>query len=225
MKLVSILLDRSGSMSAIKDAAIKGYNDYLKQIESEKDILISLHEFDSVAIDLVHGALLVEDSLRLNNENFLPRGTTPLYDAIGHVIGWTEVEAATLSKGIGSIVPVLMIILTDGYENASTEYDLEKVKDKIKQMEDTQGWTFMYLAASPEAWKAMDAVYAGTVSASNAMQSSGIHGMSTSYYAAGNSTADWSKNVGQQLKSGGKPRTVQIVTEEQKEQVQKDSQT
>lgn len=212
-------------MSATKEAAIKGYNDYLKQIESEKDILISLHEFDSVAIDLLHGPLLVEDALRLNDENFLPRGTTPLYDAIGHVIGWTEVEAATLSKGVGSIVPVLMIILTDGFENASTEYDLEKVKDKIKQMEDTQGWTFMYLAASPEAWKAMEAVYAGTQSAGNAMNSAGIHGMSTSYYAAAGSTADWSTNVGQQVNSGGKLKTARIVTEEQKAKVQKDSQT
>jgi len=76
----------------------------------------------------------------LTMETFQPRGMTALLDAIGSTIkNWT-----------GSANPTV-IILTDGFENASKTYSKAHIKDLIEQ-KTKEGWTFVYLGANQDAF-------------------------------------------------------------------------
>ncbi|GAH73485.1 unnamed protein product, partial [marine sediment metagenome] len=45
----------------------------------------------------------------------------------------------------------LFIIMTDGHENASKEYNLDSATKLIKSSEKS-GWSFIYLGADQDAW-------------------------------------------------------------------------
>jgi Mg-chelatase subunit ChlD len=62
-----------------------------------------------------------------------PRGGTPLFDAIGLAIHDLEnVEESTDENKV-------LVIVTDGFENASKEYTFENISSKIKEKEEA-GW-------------------------------------------------------------------------------------
>ena len=51
---------------------------------------------------------------------------------------------------------VLVAVFTDGMENASKEYTLKQVKDKIEHQEKVYSWTFMYLGTDITTTKMAD---------------------------------------------------------------------
>ena len=73
----------------------------------------------------------------LKESDYRPGGCTPLYDAIG--AGIAKVNAQTQEGD-----SVLVTIITDGYENASREYDLKMVKNLIDKLT-AQNWTFAFI--------------------------------------------------------------------------------
>lgn len=78
-------------------------------------------------------------------EDYNPTSCTPLYDAMGFSI--TE-----LKKKLEKEDKVLVTVITDGYENASKEYDgkaIEKLVDKLQN----EGWVFSYIGANQDAGK------------------------------------------------------------------------
>src|ERR1700692_92901 len=74
-------------------------------------------------------------------EHYVPRGNTPLYDAIGECIRRTD------PKGRAAIV----LVITDGEENASSEFTRESVKTLLKEKE-SEGWTFAFLGADIDSY-------------------------------------------------------------------------
>lgn len=218
MNLISFLLDRTGSMSGLKSETIEGYNDYLEKSYKNKNTLFALTQFDSGGFDLVHDFVNPEEAIRLSDENFQPRGMTPLYDAIAHTVAWTEKRAKELQGKKKSKPSVLVTILTDGYENSSTEHSLESINTLIKRKEAEDGWTFMYIGAAKEAWNAADAIFAGAVSGQNVYRSSGASGRGAAFAAAAFSTSAY---VASAPSAGGQTQT--IVTPEDAEAVKNQS--
>lgn len=167
--LVTFVLDRTGSMQAIKDETIGGFNGYIEEIrkgKGKKKILFSLIQFDTISVDLVYDAVTIESVEPLTTETYVPRAGTPLYDAVGGAIKSAEEKAKALS-----IKNVLITILTDGQENSSSEWTGKTVNDAIKEKE-KQGWAFAYIGLGREAWDAVHRMAAGTISMDNIMQSS-----------------------------------------------------
>src|SRR5207253_953347 len=80
--------------------------------------------------------------------DFEPRGTTPLYDAIGRSVTLAQGRACTPD---GSNEQPLVVVLTDGLENASHEYTHAQIFDLIKAKE-SAGWIFTYLGANQDAY-------------------------------------------------------------------------
>jgi hypothetical protein len=85
----------------------------------------------------------------MNRENYIPDNQTAMLDAMGQTIrklsGLQEISNAEMPT------TVVMIILTDGYENASREYTLKNVKEMIEAREATGTWTFSFLGATLDA--------------------------------------------------------------------------
>lgn len=139
------IIDKSGSMNSMKDDAIGGFNYFLneqKQIKDDTKITLTL--FDTKHTNL-YTELDVEEAMELTNENFQPRFQTALYDTLAHCIH----EAKERHK---ESMPdrTLVVILTDGQENASREWDKAGVAKLISEMEE-QNWEFIYLGANQDA--------------------------------------------------------------------------
>jgi hypothetical protein len=88
----------------------------------------------------------------LNKETYVPNGGTPLLDTIGETIVRTGRALLALPEALRPS-KVLFVIITDGEENASRYYDLEKIKEMTTHQTDVYKWEFLYLGANQDAIK------------------------------------------------------------------------
>lgn len=150
---VVTLLDRSGSMSSIVNDVIGGFNTFLaEQQQNGQDARISIVLFDSQDPQetVIWGAPIVE-ATPLDHTTFVPRGSTPLLDATGLAIGRVMVEqAAREATGLPKN-DIIFVTVTDGEENQSSEYTLERVRQLISDRT-AEGWQFVYLSAGLDAY-------------------------------------------------------------------------
>lgn len=145
------ILDRSGSMASIKDDAIGGFNTFIegqKKVQGTANVTLVL--FDN-EYEKVYENIDINSVAILTDQVFVPRNTTALNDAIGKTIN--EV-GDRLNKTPEDQRPekVLITILTDGYENASREFDNNKIKEMINHQREKYSWEFIYLAANQDAF-------------------------------------------------------------------------
>lgn len=159
------LLDRTGSMNDCLDEAIKGFNAYLDGIQEAKNSVCTLVQFDSQSIDTMASRIPPAKVPKLSRQNYVPRAMTPLYDAMGQ----TMAKIASLE---GKEAKVLFITLTDGHENSSSEWTVERVRKKMKELE-AGNWTFAHIGCGIDGWNAMSRVSVGTQSAGNVLRTDG----------------------------------------------------
>lgn len=152
MKLALVVLDESGSMAADAKGTISAHNDFLDCLAGVVD-LVGVMLFNSARIT-VPDYLPPADQARLDAETYRPSAVTPLFDAVGHAIRHTQEAVSDIELATGAIPAVMICVLTDGAENASTDYTLETITAYIAEMERTRGWTFAYLGVGVDAWAA-----------------------------------------------------------------------
>jgi len=140
---IVVVLDRSGSMEAIGKATVDGFNTFLKeQQNAEGEAFLTLVQFDDrYEIDYKSTPIKDVNPLILN-ETFSPRGSTALFDAIGRTIEELETDR-----------DVIFVIITDGFENASSTYKREAIMKMIETKEN-EGWNVLFLAANQDAIQA-----------------------------------------------------------------------
>jgi hypothetical protein len=183
---------RSGSMESCRDSTIDAFNEYVSSLASKEDLSarISLTLFDSEGIDLIEDAVKANAFPKLTREVFEPRAMTPLFDAIGKTV--THIDKADLRKQEN----VALVILTDGLENHSSEYDRDAVKALLEGRQKDKGWLVIYLGANQDAWKEGAAIglHSGnvmdydTANVGNTMAATARR--SVAYAESGNATAD-----------------------------------
>lgn len=144
---IRIVLDRSGSMSGSQSITIEALNTYLTELKKEKGIngSITLSTFDSVSIDIPISRVSIERLDSFPESILQPRGGTPLFDAIGLAIHDLENISGSTDEN------KVLVIVTDGFENASKEYTFDNISSKIKEKEDA-GWLIIYLGADHDAF-------------------------------------------------------------------------
>lgn len=144
---ISFLLDRSGSMQAIKEDTEAGFDAYIEQQRSQPGrCTVTLAQFDTEYETVSHGVDIAEvDALRLE-----PRGATALLDSMARLINETGQYLAAMPEDQrpGSVV---VGIMTDGHENSSVEWTRAAIKKLIESQEADYGWTFSYLGANQDA--------------------------------------------------------------------------
>lgn len=145
------IIDRSGSMSMIKEDMEGGINGVLEeQKKLPGEVTVDVAYFDNVVN--YDEKFLSLDSASIEIK---PRGMTALHDAI--VSSTTEFGDA-LSQLPEEDRPgtVLVVIVTDGHENASKEAKISDVKNIITQQQDVYGWEFLFLGANQDAMETGD---------------------------------------------------------------------
>ncbi len=144
---IRIVLDRSGSMSGSEKATINALNSYLNDLKRDSiKGFITLSTFDSVSIDTPINAVKIEDLEAFNIDLLEPRGSTPLFDAIGLAI-YSLQNIDTFSDD-----EKVLVIVTDGLENSSKEYNYQNISEMIKEKEES-GWFIIYLGADHDVFR------------------------------------------------------------------------
>ncbi len=143
---IAFILDRSGSMSGLESDTIGGFNSLItKQTKQEGEGIITTVLFDD-EYELLHDRSSLNSVKKLDDSQYFVRGTTALLDAIGKTI--LKISSAHNSlKEDHRPSKVLFVITTDGMENASCEFDYNKIKNLISQKQEL-GWEFLFLGAN-----------------------------------------------------------------------------
>jgi von Willebrand factor type A domain len=150
-----IILDQSGSMQDCIDTTISGFNEQLQVVQSmeerfpEQEVIIGLTRFND---EIMHTYTGQKPGLAqpLDRHLYVPRGSTALLDAIGK----TVLKLQTADEVQDGQATVVVVIITDGYENASRLFTLPAIRNLISELEETGRWTFNYLGATLDAMKA-----------------------------------------------------------------------
>lgn len=144
------ILDRSGSMSGLESDTIGGFNAMLKkQKEEPGDALVTTVLFDDV-MELLHDRFDIKKVNPVTEKEYFVRGSTALLDAIGktiHRLGNVQKYAAENLKAD----KVIVVITTDGMENASRDYSYKRVQEMITRQKEKYGWEFIFLGANIDA--------------------------------------------------------------------------
>lgn len=150
---ISIVLDRSGSMSPIADDMVGGFNQFLKkQRETEGEARVTLAQFDSEdPFEVLIDGVDLEEVADLDPAAYQPRATTPLYDAVGRMIVRIDTEIADRAENSLPEEDQLVLIITDGMENASTDFTRTTVFEMVSKR-GGQGWTFAFLGADQDVY-------------------------------------------------------------------------
>ena len=145
---ITLVIDRSGSMEAIRSDAEGGVNTFItEQAKQPGECRITLVQFDTEYEFLQCGVKAAE----CPPYKLVPRGSTALLDAVGRAINETGARLAALPEAERPGL-VVFVITTDGEENSSKEFTREQVKKMIAHQQDVYKWQFTFLAANPEAF-------------------------------------------------------------------------
>ncbi|MEM9446708.1 MAG: vWA domain-containing protein [Verrucomicrobiota bacterium] len=145
---ISILLDRSGSMDSIREDTIGGFNQFLDdQRDNSTDATLSFVQFDSSdSYEVIYDFQDLAGVSDLDRNDFVPRGGTPLLDAIGRSINDLEADLDALSEDERP-EKVVMAIITDGRENSSFEFTKTEIESMIDEKQDEDDWQFVFLSS------------------------------------------------------------------------------
>lgn len=147
---ITLVVDRSGSMSTIKQEAEAGIAKFITEqaaLDGVK-VKVSLYQFDDV-YEHVFGPTKASAAPEYR---LMPRAMTALYDAVGKGIQDTKITVANAALAGKTPDKVVVVIMTDGQENASKEHGFGSVT-KLVEEQKTAGWEFIFLAGHLEAVK------------------------------------------------------------------------
>jgi hypothetical protein len=145
---ITILLDRSGSMGSVANDVRGGIETFLNEQKLVPgECTISIHQFDD-KFEVDHNFTPINEVS--SQVDFSPRGSTALFDSVAKSI----IETGEVLKNMqeeNRPEKVIMVIFTDGSENASREYSRSAVKNMIQEQTDKYNWTFTFLGANIDA--------------------------------------------------------------------------
>ena len=137
---VVFILDKSGSMAGSEENTITSFNEYLEKEKKNSFSTAITTILFSDNYKYLHKRVNVKNVKKLTSEDYYVGGTTSLYDALGNAINY--MDNVDTDK-------VMFIIITDGYENSSKEFNKNKIKNMIKKH---TNWEFIYIGADIDSY-------------------------------------------------------------------------
>lgn len=212
---IVFILDRSGSMSGLEKDTIDGFNSMLEKQKKEKlegETFITTILFDH-EYELLHKRQPISTIKPISEKEYFVHGYTALLDAIGKaILHLKEIRfCGDTEKCVTALNKVLFVIITDGAENSSKEFNLEKVK-KLIQEQTKVGWEFLFLGANIDAISVansvgIDSSKAVTYKADNAGTQKNYEVLSEvvkEVRSGKNLDKEWKKEIEQDVEKRGK---------------------
>jgi uncharacterized protein YegL len=141
-----LIIDRSGSMSSIRDDMVGGLTNLVEEQKKQPGLLtISVVSFDN-QVELQH-RMATPSAVTIELE---PRGGTALYDAMGFGLNTLQADIDALPDH-AKPGTVQIVVVTDGQENGSGEYTGKTVKELVKAKTQDQNWDIVFLGANQDA--------------------------------------------------------------------------
>ena len=151
MELV-LILDKSGSMHGLEADTVGGFNSLIaKQKEDGGDVRLTLVTFNQ-DMDLVHDAVPLTWFQGLNERDYVTGGATALHDAVGKTLSSVSSRSRDANPE-DRPDRVLVVITTDGMENASRTYRHGDIRELIGRLRGAYDWEFMFLGANIDSRK------------------------------------------------------------------------
>lgn len=154
---VAMIVDRSGSMGTIASATVEGLNTFLyEQKQSPIEVSLQIVQFDNVYEEVYRGPVggaprfTLSENPKPGEFRFEPRNGTALRDAIGKTIVEVGMELEKMAEAERPS-KVVIVIMTDGMENASREFTAKRIAEMIKHQQEIYNWQFQYLGANQDA--------------------------------------------------------------------------
>lgn len=143
---VALVLDRSSSMETMRDQAISLFNEQLHTLQNAPaesgEMNISLVTFASdVRTPIVTAAPKTVQPL--TRDTYAPEGMTAMYDGMGRAISLLRRHESAAED-----VAFLVVTITDGEENHSTEFSGTRLSNLIRELKATGRWTFTVAGAN-----------------------------------------------------------------------------
>lgn len=142
---IALVVDRSGSMESVREAAYQAINEQIGTIkrgskDNKLDTEVLYIQFDDVVEKVFQKNATALESI--GRHQYAPRNSTALRDAV-----WQAIH--TLDNGTeDTTTSYLIIVISDGYENASKMVTGKVLADKIKQLQNTGSWSFVYMMSN-----------------------------------------------------------------------------
>lgn len=146
---IGISRDHSGSMRNIARPAARDYNSKIASIRTasdsqNQDTIVSVVECGYGSTDRVRRVVTnsnVSTLIPINESQYQADGCgTPLWDSVGELIEMFESVPDADDKNVSFLV----MAITDGDENASVKYNASVLAKKIRALEATDRWTFVF---------------------------------------------------------------------------------
>ena len=145
---ITMVIDRSGSMQSIRSDAEGGVNSFIEQQRNEPgETLLTLVQFDA-KYDFVERGTPIS---QVKPYQLVPRGSTALLDAVGRAINETGARLSAMPESDRPAL-VVFVIVTDGQENSSREFQRSQIRQMIEHQQSAYNWQFTFLAANQDAF-------------------------------------------------------------------------
>ena len=154
---IIFVIDRSGSMQAIRKDMIGGFNAFIKTQQDANlgECRVFAYKFDT-SYESIFENIDVHSVPLLDEKSYQPRGGTALYDSLGKTIVDIGSKLSELQEHERP-EKVLIVTITDGEDNdhlhnVGTRYSSEQVKEMVKHQTEVYKWDFAYIGANQDAW-------------------------------------------------------------------------
>lgn len=155
---VTAIIDGSGSMASIKEGIIGGINKFIDdQNKLPGTVIFSMIQFDSYpqhefCYNTIYNFVNLKEVSKLTDDSYTPRGGTPLHDALDKCIDEYGAKLAAIPE-TDRPSKVVLVIMTDGHENASRHATRESVMAKIKHQREKFNWQVVFMGANMDSVK------------------------------------------------------------------------
>ena len=150
------ILDRSGSMYGLERDTIGGFNAMIeKQQQAEGEAVVSTVLFNHESI-VIHDRVPLNRVKPMTTADYIASGSTAMLDAIGDAIRHIRM-VHKYARPEDVPAHTVVVITTDGMENASRRYDRGQVKRLIDEQQ-KKGWEFLFLGANIDAGAAAEEI-------------------------------------------------------------------
>ena len=147
--LQHILLDASGSMQDCHQLTVSTLNEQIAALHEvqkqhpDQEVKLSISDFSN-DYRMWFGPKHIGEIRNVSEEQYQLRGSTALYDGLGTLISNTIAHVGEDAPAKGTSISI--IVLTDGYENASRFYSAAALKLMMDKLTE-KGWEFRFIGA------------------------------------------------------------------------------